>query len=508
MLSTISRTQPSMMSLTLFLRASVLLGTIYVIGTRLIISASLPLWLDETWSGMIATRADWPSFWREAWLDCNPPLYYFFLTGWVSIFGDSNFLLRLPSSLFVIAAAMLPVIWRPQGLNRAGAWTFATLILLWQPGLQVTLDARGYGLMLLLSTASCLVVARMLERLTLPRAAAWVALGTLMFLTHYYAAVLVIGQGTVLLYRHRVALLHVWPAVLIALPGLAWFAYHLPRLKDYARTDVAWYDPTTGWSVLGHLIYVLGALNFISLGMIVAIAVAAILHHRRPKASDAASQLADDRNLALTAGAGGVGFAIAIAIGLIQASLANRYFVPLVPAAMLALTLVTQRCARQELVGLILAFSFLLPALNPQVTREALDGRATYGYEEASDFVRAYQPDRLLFLWDHPATKIMDRRSLEAIGGYFLKRAGDDIPIRAQVAPITADPNALLRAATNGERPALIWLYDTAHQSAARDHPPAFEDDPAWICRHQHRKTIRSGELGSIACVRLGGRHD
>ena len=144
----------------------VVLAAAWVVADRIQIASGLPLWLDETWSGMIATRSDWSSFWREVWLDCNPPLYYLFLTGWVTVFGDSNLMLRLPSVFFVVCAAALPLVWRPQGLNRTGAWTWGALILFWQPGLFIMLDARGYGLMILLATISCLVVARLFEQLT------------------------------------------------------------------------------------------------------------------------------------------------------------------------------------------------------------------------------------------------------------------------------------------------------------------------------------------------------
>lgn len=508
MLIAITRAHQSNVLFARFLGVFVLLAIVYIIATRLVLAASLPLWLDETWSAMIATRADWSAFWKEAWLDCNPPLYYVFLTGWVSLFGDSNFVLRFPSALFIVTAALLPVIRRPKGLSRTGSWTLAALTILWQPCVEAMVDARGYGLMLLLAMASSLVVAQMLDGLTLRRAAAWVTLGTMMFMTHYYAATLIAGQGLVLLIRHRTALLRIWPAAFIAMPGLAWFAYHAPRLRDYARADVTWYDPTTGWSALGHLLYVVGALNLLSLGVIIAISVAAILCNRRLYTRPAATHFPEDRNLALAAAAGIIGFAVAIVIGLIQPSLAHRYFMSLVPPAMIALTLVTQRCMRPELAAGLLAFSFALPALNPQITWNVLNGRATYGYEEGSDFVQTHKPDQLVFLWDHPATKIMEQHSLEALGGYFMKRAGYDIPVHALVAPLTADPNILLRAAAGGQRPAIVWLYDTAHRSAADNYPPTFEKDPVWACRHLRRKTIRSGELGSIACVRTGASRD
>lgn len=486
--------------------ALVLIGAIYSVGLRLTLSVSLPLWLDETWSAMIATRESWPAFWKEAWLDCNPPFYYLFLSGWVRLFGDSNFMLRLPSSLFVIAAAMLPVIWRPRGMSKSAVWTFAALIILWPPNLYVMLDARGYGLMLFLSTASCLTIAKMLQRLTPMGAAAWVMLGTMMFMTHYYSAVLIVGQGLILLHRHRARLLRVWPTIFIAIPGFVWFAYHLPRLKEYARPDVAWYDATTSWSTLGHLLFILGIENFLSLTLMSLVAIVGAVKLYRSRS--APKQISEAGDIALAVGGAGIGFVIAIAVGMLQPSLAHRYFIPLVPSAMFALTLITQKFVRPDLAALILALTFLVSDVNPQIARQNANDRALYGYEEASNFVQLYEPDHLVFLWDHPATKIMDQHSLEAIGGYFMKRAGVPVAVQALEVPVAADPNAALRSAAIGKRPAIIWLYDTAHRSAAHDHPPTFERDPAWACLRRTRDTTRSGELGSVACVKSGNRHD
>jgi hypothetical protein len=272
---------------------------------------------------------------------------------------------------------------------------------------------------------------------------------------------------------------------------------------------VAWYDPTTGWSTLGHFLYVSGALDFLSFATMLVLAVLVLIRPARLTPADATPPASNDHNLVLVAATSVIGFVITITIGVVQASLANRYFTPLVPPAMLALTLMTQQFVRQELAGLILAFSFMLPSLNPQITGEALDARAIYGYEQTSDFVQGYRPDQLVFLWDHPAAKILDQNSLRAIGGYFMKRAGQAVPVKALIAPLNSDPNAMLREATaNSRRPAFIWLYDTAHRAAAHDYPPTFDKDPNWICRHRSRQTIRSGELGSIACVKLGGGND
>ncbi|WP_161600393.1 glycosyltransferase family 39 protein [Sphingobium limneticum] len=483
---------------TILLCGFLVLCAIYAMAMRLHMLQVTPLWLDETWSGMIATRPDWSSFWREAWLDCNPPLYYVFLTGWVSLFGDSNLAMRLPSFLFVLAAALLPLIWPPRTLDRAGIWTFAALILLWPSNLGLMVDARGYGLMLLLATGSCLAVAHMLERLTLNRAMLWVGLGTLMFLTHYYAAVLLVGQALVLLYRYGFQLARRWPAGLLAIPGLVWFAYHMSRLSDYARPDAAWYEHTSLLSSLLNMTYVLGAHNPIALAAVTATFLAAIVHHRRRRSTIRETPTRHDGALLLTVLSAVIGLTLAILISLAQPSLTNRYLVPLVPTAMLGLTLLIKRTARPDYAALGLGLAFLLPTLNLDLMRGELGQRAMYGYEESSDFVAAAKPDRLLFLWDSSSAKIMDRASLEALGGYFQQREGLNIPVQPVVVDDKADANRILRAAATSQRPAIIWLYNVHVRAAAKDHPPTFANDPSWRCDHA---PPRSG-IGSIGCVR------
>lgn len=269
--------------LTRVLCASVVLGVVFVTAVRLKIAASSPLWLDETWSAIIATQPDWAGFWRETWLDCHPPLYYLILRLWVAAVGDSDLMLRLPSIIFTIFAALVPLAWRPSGLTRRGAWTFAALLLLWQPGFNVMLDARGYALLLLLSTCSCIAFVKLSDQPTRRNAAIWVMLGTMMFMTHYYSGAILAGQTVMLVYRRRLELLRLWPAAFLVIPGLAWFGYHLPRLADYARPDVSAYPAMNGWSVIKGLTYIFGIEGLIQLSILTAFAVIFILRNSRDK---------------------------------------------------------------------------------------------------------------------------------------------------------------------------------------------------------------------------------
>jgi hypothetical protein len=294
-----------------------------------------------------------------------------------------------------------------------------------------------------------------------------------------------------------------WPAGLIAVPGLAWFAMHLPRLKEYARPDVTWYDPTNLGTMLQHLTYVMGITNFIALTAAIILIGLMLYQNKLGQRDDGVIGTAGERALTLSAYAAIIGFVIAIIIGLVQDSLADRYFIPFVPPAMLGLTLIIQRCPKRKLLALMLMFVFLLPVMNPRDTEGLSRARAAYGYEEASDFVASYQPDELVFLWDHPAAKILDHGSLVGIGGYFMNRSGLSIPVRALVVPEKADANAMLRASFRGKRPAFIWLYDTGRRSAAGYVAPGFGTDPAWTCRYRHRITGKKVGLGTMACVKL-----
>lgn len=492
-------------SLPRVLRGVIVLGALVTLVFRIYLAYEMPLWLDETWSAMIANQPDWISFWREAWLDCNPPLYYFFLTLWVSVFGDSNLAMRLPSFIFVVAAAIAPIVRRPRGLNETAAWTWGALILLWGPGIFVILDARGYGLLLLLSTLSCLIVSELHERLTMRSAAIWVALCALMFLTHYFAAMLIAGQALVLLQRHRLDLIKVWPAGLLAVPAIAWFAYHFPRLAEYARPDVVWYRNTTSADALGYFFYVMGGQIFVVLSLLAIIFLFALLQKVGDLKSTESSGLPSTNSLAAVALAGAIGLALAIIMGMYQPSLTNRYLVPLMPAAMLVWVLMTLKSAKQTLLSLLLVIIFLLPGLNFDLITRIANGRSLYGYEKGSDFLATHEPTRLLFIWDHPAAKILDRRSLAGIGEFFLKRHGLDVPTTALLVRETDDPNGILRSVADGKRPAIIWLYNTARRSAARLNPPMLQNDPAWECRSFRRPAEGTFALGAIACVRMDG---
>ena len=213
--------------------SSIGLVMIYAMVLRAYIAWDLPLWLDESWTAVLSSAPDLPTFTRYMWLDSNAPLYYVLIWLWPF---ESNFGLRVPSFIFMLATAAVAIIWRPNGVRRGTAvfWA-ALLLLLWKPGTGLFIDARYYALLLLISTAQTIAFMKLLDEPSLKRACWWTGLATLGVLTHYYAALPALVQGLFYLGRHRTVALRTWPALMLLAPAVAWAAFHWPRLVMYAR---------------------------------------------------------------------------------------------------------------------------------------------------------------------------------------------------------------------------------------------------------------------------------
>lgn len=461
------------------------------LALRIWAGRGLPLWIDETWTGMIASQPDWAGFWREAWLDVNPPLYYGLMAGWTKVAGLSDIALRLPSLLFLIAAAALPLCWRTLGLSRHARLCWSALLILWWPGFEISVDARGYALLLLLSTAQLLACGDAVAKGTLRSAFLWAGLASAAILTHYFALVPAGLQGLLLVWRHRTRLRALWPAAFAFAPAFGWLAYHAPRLAEYARPDVVWYSPVKAASAAAFVQYVVGAPGWGLVLVGLAALVTALLS--RGEMASAKAIPTGARDLALV---GGAAFALLLVIGVARATLTDRYFVPVVPSILLGLVLILSRYRKAALGQCLLLFAFLVPLASPQGLRARLVERTFYGFERASSFAMANGARHLTFVWDHPAAKVLDAGSLAKLGGFFFMRAGQDVATTALSLRPVDDGNILLPRAGRGG--AIIWIYNRARTSSARFHPPMASRWPGWTCQHE-----RGPWVGILTCVQV-----
>lgn len=483
-------------SLASLLPVTIAVGAIVMVAQRIYAQIGLPLWLDETWTAVIAGQPTWGAFWRQAWLDCNPPLYYAVMKLWIPVAGTSNIALRAPSFLFLTTAAILPLIWRIGGLSWQARMTWAALLFFWSPGLYVTADARCYGLLLLISTAQTIAYVRMMRMPSVASASVWTGFAALAILTHYYAATIGLVQGLFYLAVWRGKAARTAPALLSFVPVAMLMIDHAPRLAEYARPDVAWYLPINIFRLLDLFAFAAG-LQPIEMGVAAVVGIAllwcAVRYHpdvRRDEAS------ALDPALRWAAVTGVAAVTLAIGLAMLKPTLADRYLTPAAPAVLLGIVLCVRQVRGTHAAFAALATVYWLGATAPNALKEGLGERADYGYERGSDYLAAARPDQLVFAWDHPATKIMARDSLDQIGGFFLRRQGQKVKVVPVVLRHGEMPSARLLAAATGARPAILWLYDSAHQSVAgRDHF-AIMRQPGWRCRHTRR-----GNTGVVACA-------
>lgn len=468
---------------------------------RFVIGEGKALWLDETWTAAIAGQPGFGAFWRQVYLDVNAPLYYLVMHLWQAAFGLSNTALRIPGALFGAAAALVIVFSGVKGLSRPARMTWAALVALWIPGVWLSGDARCYTLLLFLATAQTLAFVRLLRRPDRPRAAIWCALAALTILTHYYAALLAGLQGLVYLAWGRERAVRTWPAALIFLPMVAWLAVHVAKIAPFFTPEIAWYR-TLRPERLGRVLeYVVGdgKLGLALSGVAVAALVVGLVVDWRGRRWD--EPAGPTARLWTAAAVSIVGAALIVAVGMIRPSFTERYLVPFEPGLFLGFALLAQVLARRAPPVYAAVVVAAVAVLWPWASQELRHGWRPYSWERASaDLMRAH-PQRLVFLWDHPASRILERDQLDMVGGFFFRRAGRAVEVRSIAPQPGMDPNRqiLEQAAKPGS--AIIWAYDMGVLGTeARVWRPRLSAlDPSLKCRNYSR-----GSVGVLACDRAG----
>jgi uncharacterized membrane protein len=465
---------------------------------RFVIGKGQPLWLDETWTGAIAATAGWGGFWRQVYLDVNAPLYYLVMHLWQGVAGLSNESLRLPSAVFGALAPLLIAFARVEGLSRPARLTWAALVALWIPGIWFSGDARCYALLLLLATAQTLAFVRLLRAPAAGRALAWCVLTGLAILTHYHAAILGAFQGLAYLALARGKAVRTWPAALVFVPVAAWLAWHAPRIALFAKPDVAWY-PLLRWDRLGRVASYIPGDQTLGLALLAIAAVALVLGLMLNLKAERERRPTGVLWLAVLAAA--IGAALVVTLGFIRPSFTDRYLIPFEPALLLGIVLVVQWLARRLPWTYAAVIVAAMAVVWPWAERDLRHGWRFYNWEVASNDLMKARPTTLVWLWDHPATPVMETSQLGPVGGFFFARAGHPVAVTSvQVGP-GQDPNPILLRAAARPGSAILWAYDIGVRgTAAIGHRPNIEAlDPSFKCRNYAR-----GSVGVVACDRAG----
>jgi hypothetical protein len=496
-----ARSRSSGLGGTLAARAGVALACAALAATtvlRFFMGRGQPLWLDETWTGAIAATHGWGAFWRQVYLDVNAPLYYLVMHLWTGVAGLSDEALRLPSALFGVLAPLAIAFSRVEGLSRPARLTWAALVAMWIPGVWFAGDARCYALLLLLTTAQTLAFARLMRAPDMRRALVWCVLTALAILTHYHAAILGGLQGLAYLALHRQRALRTWPAALVFAPVAAWLAWHAPRIILFAQPDVAWYQ-LLRLDRLGRLAAYVPGDQTLGLALI-AIAVAALILGFALK-DDPERERRPTGILWLAVALALAGAGMVVVMGFVRPSFTDRYLIPFEPSLLLGIALVSQWLARRFAWTHAAVIVAAMAVLWPWAERDLSRGWRFYNWQVPSADLMKASPTRLVWLWDHPATPVMDKSQLDPVGGFFFARAGHPVPVTSVQLGPNDDPNRVLVREAQAPGSAILWAYDIGVRgTAAIRHRPDIEAlDPSFKCRNYAR-----GSVGVIACDRAG----
>lgn len=157
-------------SRTTFSRLNPLRRPVFPLAAILLLQAliTLPLlwkgglWLDEAYSALLA-RWGWRETVAILRYDAGPPLYYWLLSAWRGIFGESAVALRLPSLLCAMATTAWLYFLTKRHCGETVAWTSALFWAVNPLTLHYATEARNYTLLALLAVAWIDCLSRFLQ---------------------------------------------------------------------------------------------------------------------------------------------------------------------------------------------------------------------------------------------------------------------------------------------------------------------------------------------------------
>ncbi len=143
-------------------------------------------WYDEAFTGII-TRMSWSEMWWMIFHDVHPPLYYYLLKPWASLFHYSVFGFRSFSVLFGVLS-IISIYWIGKKLFSERVGLISAFLMTISPfAIQYSQEARMYSLFGFLSLWLVYFFIQALQKNDWKNWLAWGMIGVLFFYTHYLA---------------------------------------------------------------------------------------------------------------------------------------------------------------------------------------------------------------------------------------------------------------------------------------------------------------------------------
>jgi uncharacterized membrane protein len=221
------------------------------------------LWLDEIYS-LWYSKSDFFSITRKLFSGGpHPPFYFWFLHFWIKFFGDSLFVLRLPSLVFGIITIYL-IYWIANTLfdKRAGLYS-AFLGAIFLHHIFHSQEVRMYTLLPLLSFLSFFLFYRISKEDKRSLKFLYFTITLIMIYTHFYGLLVMFAQlcyGLIFLKEKKKKIIHFFLMCLILLlyTPILWNSV-LPRISLGYKT---WMSHTNLFSIRSIIIGYSGFLPF------------------------------------------------------------------------------------------------------------------------------------------------------------------------------------------------------------------------------------------------------
>ncbi len=204
------------------------------------------LWLDEALSVNIASLPLGEL--REALQrDGSPPLYYFLLHVWMSVFGNDDLGVRALSTVFSVAS--LPLMWLAARRHGGRDLAVAALLLLASSPFAIRYgsEARMYALLTFLALAGYLLASAAVERPTIPRLGGVALVSGLLALTHYWSfyVLAVAGAALAVTWLRRRTKDHLKVLGALVAGGVLFLPWLPTFLYQVVHTGTPWAGPAT-----------------------------------------------------------------------------------------------------------------------------------------------------------------------------------------------------------------------------------------------------------------------
>ncbi len=214
--------------------------TVAALALRLMGLTWVELFVDEAATWYFAELIAAGGLSEQMSLEPTPPLYYSLIGLLTSLFGDSDFVLRLPSAVFGAAAVPIVFAFGRALFGRRAGWIAALLLTVHPLHVAYSREARVYPLLLCLTMLTLLALWRALgsdtRRAWLLFALALVAV----CYSHFYGLFLAAAAALAILLWGQDGRARLRGLAAVGLAGLAFAPYMLNTLPHLETSGAAW----------------------------------------------------------------------------------------------------------------------------------------------------------------------------------------------------------------------------------------------------------------------------